>query len=149
MSQNYIAIDPGAAGGIAYYSDGWACCDPTPETVVDLADKLRTLQIAGNRTCILEEIPLHAGPNAAAMIKLGIRYGECRGILASLGVKVVTLPPKKWQAALGLGVKASHGARWKAHLKEKSQSLFPHLKVTLKIADALLILEAAKRLNLT
>jgi len=145
---NAFAIDPGASGGIAYYSDGWASCDAMPDTVVDLADKLRRLFVAGNQTCVLEEIPLHAGPNAAAMIKLGIRYGECRGILATLGVKVVTLPPKKWQAALGLGVKASHGARWKAHLKERSQALFPHLKVTLKVADALLILEAAKRLNL-
>jgi len=145
---NAFSIDPGASGGIAYYADGWASCDAMPETVVDLADKLRALLLAGHRTCILEEIPLHAGPNAAAMIKLGIRYGECRGILAALGIKVVTLPPKKWQAALGLGVKATHGTRWKAHLKEKSQAFFPHLKVTLKVADALLILEAAKRLNL-
>jgi hypothetical protein len=143
-----FSIDPGASGGIAYNEDGWVTCDPMPETVVDLADKLRSLQIAGNQVCILEEIPMHAGPNAAGMIKLGIRYGECRGILATLGIKVITLPPKKWQAALGLGVKASHGARWKAHLKEKSQTLFPHLKVTLKVADALLILEAAKRLKL-
>ncbi len=37
--------------------------------------------------------------------------------------------------------------RWelvKAHLKERAQALFPRLEVTLKTADALLILEAGR-----
>jgi hypothetical protein len=46
---------------------------------------------------------------------------------------------------LGLGVKKTYGTRWKAHLKERAQALYPHLTVTLKTADALLILEAGKR----
>ena len=36
------------------------------------------------------------------------------------------------------------GDRWKAHLKEKAQALFSRVEVTLKTADALLILEAGR-----
>jgi hypothetical protein len=143
-----FAIDPGASGGIAFEVDGWTTAEAMPDTVVDLADRLRSLKVEGFGFCFLEEIPKFPGKNAAAMMKLCIRYGECRGILATLGIRVIELPPKEWQKILGLGGKAAHGSRWKAHLKEKAQALFPHLKVTLKTADALLILEAGKRKNL-
>lgn len=142
-----FAIDPGQGGGIAYKVDGWTQADAMPETVVDLADKLRELKVAGFDTCFLEEIPKYAGKNASAMMKLSTRYGECRGILAALGLRVYELKPQEWQKALGLGNRATHGTRWKSHLKERSQALFPHLKVTLKIADALLILEAGNKLT--
>jgi hypothetical protein len=83
-----FAIDPGAGGGIAYKWDGWIKADTMPETVVDLADKIRELKVAGFDTCYLEEIPKFAGKNASSMMKLSTRYGECRGILAALGVYV-------------------------------------------------------------
>ena len=144
---NAFAIDPGQGGGIAYRTGGWTQADPMPDTVVDLADKIRELKVAGFDTCYLEEIPKFAGKNASAMMKLSTRYGECRGILAAFAIRVHEIRPQEWQKALGLGSRATHGARWKAHLKERSQALFPHLKVTLKIADALLILEAGNKLH--
>lgn len=144
MITQYMAIDPGASGGIAWTEPECGTnAIGMPDTVVDIADHLRYLFIQkGCRTAFLEEIPKFAGPNGAAMIKLGIRYGEIRGILATLGLKVVELPPKLWQKTLGLGGKATHGTRWKAYLKEKAQAYHPQLTVTLKTADALLILEA-------
>jgi len=74
-------------------------------------------------------------------------YGRLEGILASLNARIEYLPPKKWQTALGLGDKKTHGNRWKAHLKGRAQSLYPQLTVTLKTADALLILEAGMKLS--
>lgn len=144
---NAFAIDPGQGGGIAYRLDGWNTAEPMPDTVVDLADTLRGLKVAGLGACYLEEIPKFAGKNASAMMKLSTRYGECRGILAALGIRVHEFKPQEWQKALGLGTKATHGTRWKAHLKERAQALNPHLKVTLKTADALLILEAGNKLT--
>ena len=142
----YLAIDPCAAGGIAYDAEpGIVDAVAMPETVVDLADALRSLKLKGCITAFLEEIPKFAGANGAAMIKLGIRYGEVRGVLAAFCFRVVELPPKACQKTLALGNKQSHGSRWKNHLKERAQALYPHLSVTLKTADALLILEAGKR----
>ena len=144
-----IAIDPGASGGIAYDAEpGIIAAVAMPDTVVDLADALRALKLKGATTAFLEEIPKFAVPNGSAMIKLGIRYGEVRGVLAAFCFRVVELPPKVWQKTLGLGTKQTHGSRWKAHLKERAQALYPHLSVTLKTADALLILEAGKRTTL-
>ena len=54
------------------------------------------------------------------------------------------LKPDWWQKARRLGNSADHGDRWKAHLKERAQALFPRVEVTLKTADALLILEAGR-----
>ena len=49
------------------------------------------------------------------------------------------------QAAHGLGKKKDHGKDWKNHLKAKALELYPNLDVTLVNADALLILDAARR----
>jgi len=143
-----FAIDPGQAGGVAWLSPEGAECAPMPQTPVDLADTLRGLVVAGFRTCALEKIPMHAGKNGSAMIKLGVRYGECRGALASLEVRVLELTPQEWQRTIGAGNKKDYGTKWKAHLKEKAQAFYPNLHITLKTADALLILEAGRRLAL-
>jgi hypothetical protein len=68
-------------------------------------------------------------------------------MLAAYCARIEYLPPKKWQQALGLGDKKTHGNRWKAHLKGRAQALYPQLTVTLKTADALLILEAGKKMT--
>ena len=70
-------------------------------------------------------------------------------VLAAFEARIEYLPPKKWQTTLGLGDKKTHGPRWKAHLKGRAQALYPNLSVTLKTADALLILEAGKKLTTT
>ena len=87
-----------------------------------------------------------SGSSMATMFR---NYGRIEGLLAAYGARIEYLPPKKWQQALGLGEKKTHGARWKAHLKGRAQALYPQLTVTLKTADALLILEAGKKLTTT
>jgi hypothetical protein len=67
-------------------------------------------------------------------------FGRIEGVLASLKCRVEYLKPDWWQKALPLGKSADHGERWKAHRKERAQALFLRVKVTLKTADALLIL---------
>jgi hypothetical protein len=74
-------------------------------------------------------------------------FGKIEGVLASLKCRVKYLKPDWWQKALRLGKSADHGDRWKAHLKERAQALCPRVEVTLKTADALLILEAGRMQN--
>ena len=71
-------------------------------------------------------------------------FGRIEGVLASLKCRVEYLKPDGWQKALRLGKSEDHVKRWKAHLKERAQALFPRVEVTLKKADALLILEAGR-----
>jgi len=155
-AQNYIAIDPGVGGGIAYIdTDGSVHALPMPETLHDLETQLSILCEPdlppihkGDVTVFLEELPKFAGKmSGSSMATMFRNYGRIEGLLAAYGARIEYLPPRKWQAALGLGDKKTHGARWKAHLKGRAQALFPKISVTLKTADALLILEAGRKLT--
>jgi hypothetical protein len=153
--QHYIAIDPGVGGGIAYTdTDGSIHALPMPETLHDLDTQFQILvtRAAGpvfpTSIVFLEELPKFAGKmSGSSMATMFRNYGRIEGILAAYGARIEYLPPKKWQQTLGLGDKKTHGARWKAHLKGRAQALFPKLSVTLKTADALLILEAGLKMK--
>jgi hypothetical protein len=155
MTQNYIAIDPGVGGGIAYIdTDGSVHALPMPSTLHDMDTQLMILCTAHNTTSadtptvFLEELPKFTGKmSGSSMATMFRNYGRIEGLLAAYGARIEYLPPKKWQSALGLGDKKTHGPRWKAHLKGRAQALYPNLSVTLKTADALLILEAGKKLT--
>ena len=153
-TQNYIAIDPGVGGGIAYIdTDGSVHALPMPQTVHDLQEQLYILckSHVPNPivTVFLEELPKFAGKmSGSSMATMFRNYGRIEGLLAAYGARIEYLPPKKWQQALGLGDKKTHGPRWKAHLKGRAQALFPKLSVTLKTADALLILEAGLKMKI-
>jgi hypothetical protein len=99
-------------------------------------------------TVFLEELPKFAGKMSGSSIGVMFRnYGRIEGLLAAYEARIEYIPPKKWQTALGLGDKKTHGPRWKAHLKGRAQALYPNLSVTLKTADALLILEAGLKMK--
>jgi hypothetical protein len=151
MSQNYIAIDPGVGGGIAYTdTDGSVHALPMPATLHDISKELHLLSRStfGPVTVFLEELPKFAGKMSGSSIGVMFRnYGRIEGLLAAFEARIEYIPPKKWQTCLGLGDKKTHGPRWKAHLKGRAQALYPNLSVTLKTADALLILEAGKKLT--
>lgn len=145
--ENILAIDPGKSGGFAYAdSEGNIHCCPMPQTEGDVLDTLRTLSASGIRTAIVEHVVgFIPGSGAGAMFTFGEGFGFLKGCLMSLGYRVELVRPAKWQGALSLGTKAAHGKQWKNHLKETAQRLFPGCEVTLKTADALLILEWARR----
>jgi len=155
MTQHFIAIDPGVGGGIAYIdTDGSVHALPMPGTLHDMDTQLMIFCTAHNTTSadtptvFLEELPKFAGKmSGSSMATMFRNYGRIEGILAAYGARIEYLPPKKWQTALGLGDKKTHGPRWKAHLKGRAQALYPKLSVTLKTADALLILEAGLKMK--
>jgi len=142
-----VAIDPGVSGGIAYEDGGTVHALPMPATLGDLADLIRILAADGP-TFWLEELPKFAGKMSASSMGVMFRnFGRVEALIASARCRIEYITPQRWQKALNLGDKATHGNRWKAHLKGRAQVLFPQLDVTLKTADALLILEAARRLK--
>ena len=151
IAKTLIAIDPGVSGGIAYTdSDGSVHAFPMPSTLHDLCKELHLLAYKNLDpvTVFVEELPKFAGKmSGSSMATMFRNYGRIEGLLAAYGARIEYLPPKKWQQVLGLGDKKTHGKRWKTHLKGRAQALFPKLDVTLKTADALLILEAGRKLT--
>jgi hypothetical protein len=150
-----IAIDPGASGGIAIEHCGKLVVYAMPKTEGDVLDVLRTAIVNGKRegnevVCVLELVGgfiKGATAPGSAMFNFGSGWGFLKGVVMAYQVRLELVRPQDWQKTLHLGTSASIGSKsaWKAKLKAQAQRLFPDQNVTLKTADALLILEYARR----
>ena len=152
-----VAIDPGASGGIAWVCPGEKpCCVPMPQTEGDLIARIKDI-VARNVPTVfyLEDLVKHmgAGIPASTMAVYASNWGFIKGAIQYSGSPLHLVNPRTWAKSLGLGT-ASEGAgvtkaevkrNWKNKLKARAQQLYPHLEITLKTADALLLLEYAIR----
>lgn len=146
-----IAIDPGLSGGIAYQRDNQpAQAVAMPATEGDLVVFLRDLTAdAKVAVAFVEEVGGYVGvaqPGSSAF-KFGRNFGFILGVLQTLGVRLELVRPQRWQKSLGLGSASGCASKteWKNKLKGAAQRLYPSLKPTLATADALLILDYARR----
>jgi hypothetical protein len=142
-----ISIDPGASGGIAYMNEeGIVTAFPMPQTEGDVVDHLRMLIASGRgAVAVIEQVGGYvggAGNTGSTMFTFGRGVGFIMGCLMMANIPITDHPtPPVWQKHFGLGRKGElEKKEWKNKLKAEAQRRFPHLKVTLKTADALLIL---------
>ena len=142
-----IGIDPGASGGIAWmFKDGTAGCQSMPETEADIVYLLRSI-IAQNpdATAVIEEVGgfCGVGQPGSAMFKFGFSAGFLRGVAMSQGYRVHIVRPQKWQKHFSLGTSKEAGGKseWKRKLKAEAQRRYPNLDITLKTADAVLLMD--------
>ena len=149
-----IAVDPGKSGGIAEYDSCTkeAKVYPMPDTEQDLVNLLGNLfaTYGGDCACYLEQVGGYVGGGGqpgSAMFTFGWWASGPLWIAHCYRIRVIRIPPQKWQKILSLGTSGGDKTTWKNKLKTRAQELFPNLKVTLKTADALLILEAALTLE--
>ena len=146
-----IAVDPGLSGGFAFQLDGQpAQAVAMPPTEGDLVELLRNLMAeAQTAVAFVEEVGGYIGkaqPGSSAF-KFGRNFGFILGALQMLGVRVELVRPQRWQKSLALGSATGCASKteWKNKLKAAAQRLYPNLKPTLATADALLILDFARR----
>lgn len=152
MEQKYpyekiIAIDPGISGGIAVCTTEdlrVTELSNMPETPQDIVEFLKR-HTGGKSICYLEKVFGKTGQSASAAFTFGRNYGNIETALLALEIPTEIVTPQKWQKFLQLGARGERSeAEWKRHLKVRAQQLFPYIKkVTLKTADALLILRYA------
>jgi len=140
-----LAIDPGMSGGIAYHGHGGIILDSMPTTDQDVCtlilDRLGITDVV-----YVEKVGGYVGGKGApgsAMFNFGRNVGFIHGLIAASKTRVIEVPPQRWQKTLGAGNSKTHGTRWKGHLKGLAQQRQPNLHITLKTADAVLILEHA------
>lgn len=144
----YLAIDPGASGGLALYKkDGSVEAHPLPSLTYDaLAD-----MVMDQYTVVIEDVPKFAGrmipSSSTATLHFG--YGYLCGHFEARGYRVIKVPPQTWQKTIGIGKKGDlSSSQWKRKLRDEAQRRYPSLKVTLDTADALLLLDHARQNNL-
>ena len=151
----YIGIDPGKSGGLAVISRSTstraaADAEPMPETEGDIWEWFAGIPSA-RAIAVIEKVNGYIGPGSeapgSAMFNFGWGYGNLRMALIASGISFEEVTPQRWQKAMGIGSrkKTESKTQFKNRLKAKAQQLFPHIHVTLKTADALLIAEYCRR----
>jgi hypothetical protein len=164
-----ISIDPGAGGGMAIrFPDDVPITTFGFETLTegDIIDRMRSVKAASKGECIaiLEDIQRFSPQPAAMMSVYAESFGVIKGALMTLGYRVVKVRSQTWQKALSLvpvkhpkmkggepvmkngkPVMEKKAAEWKRTLKARAQELFPDVEVTLQNADALLLIEWARK----
>lgn len=145
-----LAIDPGKSGGMALYDGETIQTWPMPQTDGDVVDLL--LSIKAQHPYVEAVIEKVGGYTAAggkqpgsAMFKFGWGVGGLHYACLALCIRLTQVTPQRWQQRLGLGTKGGRTtSEWKNVLKAEAQRRFPGQAVTLKTADALLILDWAR-----
>ena len=175
-SRTFIACDPGASGGIVWSNRSGVHVIPMPETrrgcidaIKDIREQHETLECEGEPVAYIEKINgFIPDGGASQMFQFGASVERVGCILETLGVRLVEMTPQAWQKALGLGTKGLEKAKpgmspaeksllkarnqiikreWKQKLKSEAERRFPGVKITLKTADALLLLDVAIQLE--
>lgn len=142
----FIGIDPGASGGIALLDDEGAQAWKMPDTEKDTQDLFE--QLAGPFgivTAAIEKVHAMPGQGVTSMFNFGRNYGMLRGLLIANLIPFETVAPQTWQKEFGLRNSKWTKTKKKNQHKARAQELFPHIKITHSLADALLIAEHLRR----
>lgn len=153
MEKVIIGIDPGKNGALAaWYSQTGKTEICRFETESDAVETLRAiadyLKLEGDVGAVayLEQVGGFVKGNASpgsAMFAFGENFGAWKGALLAFRIPFRLVRPQVWQS--GYAVKKLAGAARKRALKEAARALYPDGRVTLATADALLILDYARK----
>jgi len=153
MTNHFLGIDPGKSGGAALITAAHQVVSTIKfsETEKDISEWF--LEQLVHDSCsrstgwdvvaCIERVHSMPKQGVASSFKFGQSYGFLRGLLIAHGIRFEAVTPQSWQKALGC---LSRGD--KNVTKAKAQEIFPQVKVTHAIADALLLSEFARRKEL-
>ena len=138
-----LAIDPGARGGVvAMTEEGMIECDKCPKDIGEMSliisDIINECHVKDyDLTTYIENV--HAFPTDArnSAFKFGMNYGMWLGMIASNNVVPIKITPQKWQQAYQPLSKIKKDRKKELH--QIASDMFPDVKVTYLICDALLI----------
>lgn len=136
----FIGIDPGKGGGIALISGSCIYNYSMPETPMDLWNIIDGLENSSGAIAALEIV--HSSPQMGvkSAFTFGQGYGQLQMALTAVGIPWRGVRPQVWQKEMQCLTKGDKNVS-----KARAQQLFPSIKVTHAIADALLIAEWLRR----
>lgn len=147
MSETIIGIDPGATGGIAILQGD----DVATHKLADLTEQETWRLLAEHEpaTVYLEAVHSSQQMGVKSAFSFGQTYGRLRMAAIAAGLRLIDVKPQEWQKSLKLpkigGGHGSNDTAKKQRNRAAAQQLFPSLRITNAIADALLIAEYGRR----
>lgn len=139
-----IGIDPGASGAIAWFSNDDLVYAKTPDTLADLWEvfvEIKNTSETGKFKAFIEQV--HSSPQMGvkSAFTFGNGFGHLEMALTASQIPFERVRPQVWQKYMGCMTKGNKGVS-----KAKAQELFPHIKCTHAISDAMLIAEYGRRI---
>lgn len=143
-----VGIDPGKSGGIAviydeHNVDHYKLADMTER---DIWQVLADVEPAH---AYIERVGATPQMGRTSAFTFGQSYGALRMAAIAAGLRLETVAPTTWQKPFRMkkveGGIGKNDTEKKNRNKAKAQELFPALKITHAIADALLIAEYGRR----
>jgi crossover junction endodeoxyribonuclease RuvC len=131
---NVIGVDPGTNGGIAWITDGKPCVEKMPDTLQDLWELLRDIASEGECHAYLEAVSSSPQMGVVSSFTFGRGYGNLEMALTAAGIPFARIRPQVWQKELGCMTKGDKNVT-----RKRAQELFPTIKCTHAVSDALLI----------
>ena len=119
-----------------------------PKTAYEMA-RILEVGMATNGTSpkdvvlFIEHVWSFPGDGRVSAFRFGYNYGLWKGIAASNELEVYNVAPRRWQGTFDIPENL-HGRERKKWLKEHAESLYPNIKVTFNVCDAILIASYAK-----
>lgn len=141
MMKLFIGVDPGLSGGLAMVCDtGLLEAVKMPETEGDLLQALKDWRYCKEVRATLEFVRSSPQMGVVSAFKFGVGYGGLRMALYAAQIPFDEVTPQKWQKVM-----QCRSGGDKNVTKRRAQELFPGVKVTHAIADALLLAEYGRR----
>jgi len=140
----FMGIDPGKSGGIALISPegdrylAWKI----PQTERDLWDLFSKIK-EQTKFALIEHVHSTPQMGVRSAFTFGQGYGTLRGLLIASEIPFDEVRPLKWMTHHRCKTGGDKNVS-----KRKAQQLFPKLKITHAIADALLIAEYCRQMRL-
>ena len=133
-----LGIDPGKSGGFAISCGGKAEAfdHHTSQEIVAI------IKSWAPDKAYLEQVSAFPGQGVTSCFHFGENYGWWQGVLVSCGIPFERVAPMKWQTKMGCRTGGDKNVS-----KQRAQGLWPKIKVTHAIADALLIAEYGRRIE--
>jgi crossover junction endodeoxyribonuclease RuvC len=146
----YIGVDPGENGALAFLEPwagnvGWFPFKGGMDG--EMLDML-SLTHVGSYRILVESVHAMPKQGVTSMFSFGKQFGMILGVLEAyrLGYEMTT--PQKWQKYMGITkIPGETKTAKKNRHKAMAQELFPEIKVTHAVADALLIAECCRRMR--
>lgn len=142
MNKTYIGIDPGKGGGIAFIGPEGTYAHKMPDSMAELWELFPDIAMT---PCfaLIERVSSSPQMGVCSAFTFGRGYGALEMALAASEIPHEAILPQKWQKELGC---LSGGD--KRVTQKRAQGLFPAIRCTHAISDALLLAEYARRKGL-
>tara|TARA_B100000519_G_C14217876_1_gene425959 strand:+ start:807 stop:1346 length:540 start_codon:yes stop_codon:yes gene_type:complete len=147
-----VGIDPGKNGGVAIINikdytekvEVFRCPKDVGAMAMELSESLPLNGDRYNMYCFMEHVHAFPGQGVVSTFSFGQNLGQWEGILASQDIPVEYVAPRKWMDIYSTPSKLTRRMR-KRYLRDQAEIIYPNIKMTFNISDALLIANYGKQ----